>query len=272
MKTTGSRDLSCGGFSYNIIQADAKITCRNHPLQAPRGAKEAQGGPSLDSAIQQFCHDNNGKVIRKDWETKYQRYGITEYGVRDRSSFWLRGAKTCGDQVKMDKDDCIHALTSGMTKCDETNGYTHGLTAAYGCIDYSIDLSGTTFDDSPPWFDIQKVRFPPPEHVAKPGGGENFVKCFNGQRGRVLSDSDLNSAIDAFCQNGAEIKGIGSNNAQQYSYMTDYPPKGTPQFYQHEQLTMHLTMGAVLSGVEVPRENEKNLDNWKPYEDTRWCK
>jgi hypothetical protein len=270
MKTSGSIDLGCGNYSYSIGQKDAKTTCRHHPLQAPRGDNESDGATSLDAAIVQFCTDNNFKVVNKG-DNVYQRYGITELGVADRSSFWLRGAITCGNQEKMIKDDCIRALNNGMKECDTDNGYTHGLTASLGCLDYSIDLSGATHDDSPPW--DEKPSYPPPELLAKEGGGgPNKVHCLNADT-RPLIDEDFEKSIDGFCQNGAEIKGYGQHS----EFMYRYPPQNQPQFYSEASDTMFFTSGSILNDKYVDGDRRKgfvstNDPNWKPYEDMRWCR
>ncbi|OAL53630.1 hypothetical protein IQ07DRAFT_628846 [Pyrenochaeta sp. DS3sAY3a] len=151
MAKTGASNYACGTALYKIEDnPPLKVACRGKSLGAPRGNKESNSGTSLDKAIEQFCADNDGRSIKKS-ENVYQRYGITNYGVLDRSSFWLRGAITCGDEERMKKSDCIEALSSAMEQCDPKSGYSHGLAASVGCLDYSIDLSGVTRDDSPPW-------------------------------------------------------------------------------------------------------------------------
>jgi hypothetical protein len=78
-----------------------------------------------------------------------------------------------------------------------------------------------------------------------------------GQPTRPVSE-DLNEAIDYFCKDGADIKGIGKNGEN----MVDYPPEGQPQFYPNDGYTMHLTMGA----------STVNRGETSPHKDMGWCK
>lgn len=232
---------------------DAKVTCRKSKLSAPK-----QGDGHVEQAVNTWCSDNDGKDINSDGI--FWRWGVDRLGVPDRSSFWLRAAKTCDNPGKFSKDECKKALVDGIKECDKGGEQTHGLAASIGCLDYSIDFSGTTDSKSPPWVDKPDKKFPPPEDAPKQGGkGEGHAPiCDKGKGERPLTDEDLSKAIDAFCQNGQEIVGFG----QYWRNMFNYPPSGTPRFYDTEHLRMHLTFGA----------ETINNGGKEPYEDEDWCK
>ncbi|OAL44289.1 hypothetical protein IQ07DRAFT_649330 [Pyrenochaeta sp. DS3sAY3a] len=234
----------------------AKVSCRNHPLSAPR--KDAKEGTSVEDAIDTWCRDNDGKEVHS--EGFYWRWGVSQRDVSNRSSFWLRAAKTCDTSEHFNRWECKRALVDGMNECDKGSDM-HGLAASIGCLDYSIDLSGVTYDDMPPWAEREDGRrFPPPEFAEKKNGkGQGHVpECDKENGARPVADVDLNKAIDAFCQDGKEITGYGKH----WENMFNYPPKGEPQSYNDEGLTMHLAMGAETVQNGGP----------EPYEDMRWCK
>lgn len=87
---------------------------------------------------------------------------------------------------------------------------------------------------------------------------ETALRCLGGQPTRQISDDELNRSINAFCKNGADIKGFGKYSEN----MIDYPPKGETQFYPNDRLTYHLTFGA-----STVNQGEPN-----PYKDMGWCK
>lgn len=237
-----------------LLSRQARVTCRNHPLSAPISEKDANGGTGVEKVVENWCNDHDGKVVGSDG--LYFRGKISRLGVGDRSSFWLRAAKTCDKQEKFNKEQCKKALKEGMRQCDK-GPETHGLAASIGCLDYSIDLSGVTDDKMPPWDEKKSDRkFPPPEFAARRGGkGQGYAPICDAGRGEdPLTDGDLNTAIDAFCQNGQQIKGFGNN----WANMFNYPPENKPQFYNHRTYKMHLTFGAETVN--------------KPYEDINWCK
>jgi hypothetical protein len=236
----------------------AKVVCRNHALAAPRSKKDADKAISVEEAANTWCRDNDGRDINS--EGIYWRWGITKLGVTNRESFWLRAAKTCDNPGKFNRWECKRALLDGMNKCDK-GPETHGLAASVGCLDYSIDFSSTTDSAHPPWVDTpDKIKFPPPEDAVKEGSKDKFNApiCDPGKGERPLTDEDLNKSIDAFCQDGHDIKGFGKN----WDNMFDYPPPKTPQFYHLEHNTMHLTFGA----------ETINNGGKKPYQDMGWCK
>lgn len=111
----------------------------------------------------------------------------------------------------MKRADCVDALNEGTGQYDAGSGFSHGLAASYGCVDYSIDLSGATQDESPPW--DRKFQFPPPEDAERPDGAQHEFICTQRAfkvRENTLPDEELNQAIDKFCQNGADIAGLGT--------------------------------------------------------------
>jgi hypothetical protein len=265
MPVGGQSKRDCGESSYNISQ-DIKIACRHSTVKAPRGVKEAEGGKSLDEAIQEWCHNNNGKTVKKG-ENVSQRWGISERGVPERASYWLRGAITCGNEAKMNKGDCIKALSDGMAKCAKEDkggkeeGFTRGHAASVGCMDYSIDMSGRMDENSPPWSLLPK-KFPPPGDT---GHKPICVDYYPGFKGRTLAQNDLYAAIDFFCKDGSEVKGLGKYGAN----FVDYPQKDKPQFFPDDRLKMHLTFGAVFNAKGGDTDNDRK--NWHPYKEMEWC-
>jgi hypothetical protein len=237
----------------------ARITCRKHALSAPRRDENANGEISVEKAIDAWCRDNDGKDIPSDGI--FWRWGVTQLGVPNRRSYWLRAAQTCDNPGKFNRYECKKALMDGMENCDK-GPETHGLAASIACLDYSIDLGGTTDSAIPPWAAKPDTnKFPPPEDAARSNknGAAYAPVCDEGRGMRPLSDEDLNKAIDAFCQNGQKIRGFGKS----WANMFDYPPKKTPQFYDYDRLTLHLTMGA---------EGINNNGGRDPYADPKWCK
>jgi hypothetical protein len=213
----------------------------------------------VEKAISTWCTDNDGKTVVKSADTGkvniYGRWDVTQLDVPRRQSFWLRATLNgCGESAMMVRAECIKALTDGMEQCDKESPVTHGHAASIDCLDYSIDLSGVTRDDSPPW--DQKPSFPPSELEPRKGGGPNEPICLGGGAGRPISDYDLNRAIDAFCKDGQEIKGFG----RYWENMFNYPPKDEPQFYPDDP--MHLAIG-----VETINNGAA-----EPYENMDWCK
>jgi hypothetical protein len=240
---------------------DASVICQKSKLSAPRSDEKANGGTSVEAAVDTWCRDNDGKTVGT--ESLYWRWGVTNLGVPERSSFWLRATKTCDKTETFDRWECKKALLDGMKKCDKDSSVTHGLAASISCVDYSIEFSGTV-DADPPWARKREDRkFPPPESAEKKDEkGKAYEPQCNenlGIGGSPLSDDDLNKGIDAFCQNGNEIRGFG-----QYSEgFFDYPPSNEPQFSTDDPYyNMHLTMGA----------ETINNGGEDPYEDMRWCR
>jgi hypothetical protein len=256
MAKAGSAKTDCGVALYKIedrTSPEPKFDCRKLSLRAPRGDQESAGETSLDKAIEEYCTNNDGKDVKKG-ESVYQRWGVTDLGVPNRSSFWLRTSVTCDNQgmLKFNKDDCKEALNKGMQHCDPDSGYSHGVTGSVGCMDYSIDLSGTTQDGNPPW--AEQVGFPPSVEL---DGKKPDCAASQYWSDRSLSDNDLERAIDAFCVDGKEIKSFG----QYWANMFQFPPKREPQFYQDTGFKSHLSMG-----VETINNGGK-----QPYSNMGWC-
>jgi len=237
---------------------DSKISCTDHKLSAPIKEKDADHSTSVEQAIETWCNDNDGKDIGKDGI--FWRWGVTEFGVPDRSSFWLRVEQTCDKTKKFSKQQCKKSLTDGLKQCDKRSE-THGFRAEVDCLAYHVVLSGDVDPNAAPWvlpdhFVMGGEKFPPPlDKEAAP-------KCDPGKGHRPVVDEDLNKAISAFCRDGAEIKGFG-NGPHGWGNMFDYPPKNEPQWYPGG-FNMHLTMGAqnVNNGAPLP------YNVW----DMGWCK
>ncbi|KAJ4364159.1 hypothetical protein N0V83_009614 [Neocucurbitaria cava] len=269
MASRGSIDLGCGAYSFAINSKPAaespksSTKCRNHPLSAPKHDANANGATSVDAAAQRWCSDNDGHALTGETGKNevYFRWGITQLSVPNRSSFWLR-ASLNGDnkQGKVIKSECIAALTDSLAQCDVDKDVTHGFTASVGSIDYSLDLSGVTVDGNPPW--NEKPAFPAPEFTPGKdlGGAAQSPTCYpsDAELGRKVSGVDLESAMNAFCVNGADIAGFGYH----WDKMFQYPPKGQPQFYNSASTKMHLEFGA-----ETINNGAK-----EPYNDMSWCK
>ncbi|CAO2649935.1 Nn.00g012270.m01.CDS01 [Neocucurbitaria sp. VM-36] len=262
----GSIDVGCGSYSFAINSKPqfpkTPITCRNHPLSAPKHDGNANGATSVEAAIQRWCSDNDGHALTKDAgnDIIYWRWGITQLDVPNRSSFWLRAnLNDDNKQGNLVKDECIAAFTDSLSQCDADKDVTHGFTASVGSIDYSLDLSGVTVDGNPPW--NEKPAFPAPEFAPGKdlGGAAQSPSCYppDAELGRKISQADLESAMDAFCVNGADIQGFGYH----WDKMFRYPPTEQPQFYNSEASKMHLEMGA-----ETINHGAK-----EPYDDMRWC-
>jgi hypothetical protein len=129
-----------------------------------------------------------------------------------------------------------------------------------GCIDYSIHITDNIYDDSPPW-DKPTLRFPPPLNAQKDGHAQS-VKCTEwAQPTRPISEYDMDRAIDAFCENGKEIAGFHVGK-RRWGEMFNFPPRGQPQFYKHEDLRMHIAIGAATV----------NVGNPTPYDNMDYCK
>ena len=261
----GGLYIGCGTYSFSIDapsekDPEPKITCRNHQLSAPQHDGDAHGGTSMESAIKQWCDDNDKKEVKKSKEI-YQRYGITKLDVSDRGSFWLRASLSCGDSETMHKEACKKSLLDGMKKCDPDSSETHGETASLGCLDYSTDMSGATQDDNPAW--SEKPRYPPSEYaISASGNGPNRPICYPKkiQPGSFLSEDQTNEAIAAYCRNEVEIKGFGGEFLKN---TFDYPPKDQPQFpTDNKQYTTHLGMVA---------ETMDNNGGKQFYADQAWC-
>lgn len=259
--------MTCGSYSF-AIDTKAKepvddkpeppkvsITCRNHPLSAPKHDTNAKGATSVESAMNKWCSDNNEHAVGNDI---FWRWGVTELDVPNRNSFWLRASMN-GDKKegKFSKDDCSAAIKAGIEQCDTGKDVNHGFTASVGPLDYSLDLSGVTQDGNPPW--KEHPAFPAPEFAPgkKTGGAANRPICY-ADYGRKLSTTDLESAVNAFCRDGADIIGFGKHWANAFQY----PPKGQPQFYASQSSTMHLELFAETVQNGAP----------EPYDNMDWCK
>ncbi|KAH6865939.1 hypothetical protein BKA58DRAFT_461960 [Alternaria rosae] len=245
----------------NSCSIDSTVKCLNHPLDAPKNDKTASGGVSVESAIQTWCSDNDGHQFSSNSisDNVYWRWGITQLDVPDRRSFWLR-AKPNGNnqQASFVKDECIAALTNGLSTCDPDSDNTHGFTATVGTIDYSLDLSGVTNLDNPPW--NEHPAFPAPELVtAKDSTNPQIPQCWDPKIyyiGRKVAPDDIEKAISAWCKDDTKIEGFG-NNAKGFMY----PPEGETPFYPNDRTPMHMRMD-----VATVKTGEK-----EPYGSMKWC-
>jgi hypothetical protein len=267
MAASGGIDVGCGQYSYSIKAPtkapEAAIKCRGHPLSAPKRKDKAGGATSVQDAIETWCKNTKDRTIKKSPsgtdEEVYERFPITQLSVPNRSSFWLRASiNDDTSEAKFDPDACKSALVNSLDNCDSNDDQTHGFTATVGSVNYELDLSGVTRDESPPW--NEKASFPPPEFATPAAGYSLGPNCYDTKQeyGRKLSDEDLNNAIDAFCVDGAEIKGYG----QYWKNMFIYPPANQPQFYNSAHTKMHLDMGVETINNGAP----------EPYKDMNWCK
>jgi hypothetical protein len=260
----GGIDIGCGTYSFAVHhQIQSTIKCLNHPLDAPKTDKAASGGTSVESAIQAWCSDNDGHQFTSNSisDNVYWRWGITQLDVTDRRSFWLRANPNGNNQqASFVKDECIAALTEGLSKCDPESDTSHGFTASVGTIDYSLDLSGVTINDSPPW--NEHPSFPAPEQAtAKGKKGPQAPKCLNENKyatGPFVNPDDLERAIDYWCVDNTEITGFGPyGNAGPI-----FPPEGEPGFYPESPNPQHLHLST---------QTVQNPDVPEPYEDMQWC-
>jgi hypothetical protein len=271
MSKTGLVETDCGIASYSVDKPNPP-ECWPADFGAPRGQKEVDeeggGGTSVEAALESFCNDIDGQKVEDNTDeektTHAKRWGYAEWRVSNRRSFWLKAQYAsrpgCQGYEFPHKTNCKAALRQGLDACSANQGRTTGFSIqGIGCIDYSIHISDSTRDDSPPWKETVK-EFPPPLSAQKIGGGAHEVNCtWYTTPGKPLQDQDFNNALDAFCKDGADIKGWGRDH---WDDMTDYPPEGQPQFWAGKQLGMHLTMGA---------KTVNNDGNDEPYEDISWC-
>jgi hypothetical protein len=259
----GGIDIGCGTYSFTVYHhIQSTINCLNHPLDAPKNDQAASGGVSVESAIQTWCSDNNGHQFSSNSieDNVYWRWGITQLDVSDRRSFWFR-AKPNGNhqQASFVKEECIAALTEGLSKCDSGSDNSHGFTASVGTIDYSLDLSGVTNHDSPPW--NEHPSFPAPEQLTAKGSTKpQAPRCLNEKKfatGRKVFPNDLESAIDAWCIDNSVIEGWGQYGIDG----PQFPPPGETPFYPNAWNPMHIHLAVRTVENGAP----------EPYEDMNWC-
>jgi hypothetical protein len=266
MAATGSQDAYCGTYSYTITDGkdDSKAKggpaeCLKSKWQAPRGDKEIKElggeGTSVDSAYEKWCKDNDGKEVNEKDPLVYGRWGVAGQKVPDRFSYWLSARYQkrdgCTGKDKINVDTCKRAFKEGTSTCSPNSGYTTGVVKPEGCINYSIDVSSTVVEGSPPW-NAPVVKFPPPEDVESQAGGEQRFFCGSQQKfnGRPAKISDLNKAIDEYCGDGKPIEKKEYNQKK------------------------HKFTNADIS-VDMFSTIYKNLDfggtTWRPVKDMNWC-
>jgi hypothetical protein len=222
----------------------------------------------VNAAIEKWCSDVDGWDLGSARDKEhYQRFSIDKLGVPDRASFWLQATmldeNTCPEGT-IRKDQCMQALRDGMDFCDPNSENTYGhMTTSGNCVKYRIVASGITTDGGSPW--AVDPHFPPSEFELGTGGQPLYPECIDTlpdgrpvALGRSVSNEELEKAIDGFCQDGAEIKGFGEYG----EFMYDFPPAGTPQFYNDDSVHMHVNMGAQTVNNGGP----------PPYKNMDWCK
>jgi hypothetical protein len=260
---SGAIDIGCNTYSFTVHhQIQSTTKCLSHLLDAPKKDRAASGETSVESAIQTWCSDNDNHQFTSNTISGnvYWRWGITQLDVPDRRSFWLRANPNGNNQqASFVKDECIAALTEGLSKCDPDSDTSHGLTASTGTIDYSLDLSGVTIGDSPPCYEYPS--FPAPEQLTAKGSKKpQTPKCWDANRyatGSKVFPDNLEQAIDAWCIDDAEIKGFSHNSDQGQVF----PPEGQPGFYPESWNPQHIHIAVQMVENGAP----------EPYENMDWC-
>jgi len=92
----------------------------------------------------------------------------------------------------------------GMDTCSSGEPRTQGMSIpGKGCVDYSIHISDSVHDESPPWND-HIVRFPPPASALLDGVEE--LTCGSDVRGRV-TQGDIEEVIKRRCRGDGVFDG-----------------------------------------------------------------
>jgi hypothetical protein len=61
---SGAINIGCGTYSFTAHhQVQSSVTCRNHPLSAPKKDNVADGATSVESTIQTWCNDYDGHIF-----------------------------------------------------------------------------------------------------------------------------------------------------------------------------------------------------------------
>jgi hypothetical protein len=260
--STGFLDAGCASYSFSIELPEApqpqkpeevkpEITCGdpNSLFSAPKYDSGANGATSVESAITQWCTDNNQFYLNymSGSNVTYGRWDITQLGVPKRSSFWPR-ARLHGFNKKgvVVKEQCITAYMESLKQCNLSSQRTHGFSALVGTANYSLELSGMTQEGNPPW--AQKVSFPPsefePKLEVKDGkevpGDIHIPICDTDKGSPPLHTPELDKTLDAFCVSGRKLQDFGKSWEKMYRY----PPKGQPRFYESQPYKMILQLGA----------------------------
>jgi len=269
MAATGSQDAYCGTYSYKIIDGKDDSNSKGGPAeclkskwQAPRGDKEIKElggkGTSVDSAYEKWCKDKDGKEVTEKDFLIYDRWGVASQKVPDRFSYWLSARyqkrEGCTGKAKINVDTCRKAFKEGMSTCSPKSGFTTGVVKPEGCINYSIDVSSTVVEGSPPW-KAPVVKFPPPEDTESQAGGEQKIFCgtpgtSKQSTGRPAKISDLNKAIDEYCGNGKPIE-KKEYNIKMYRYV-------------NKDI-------AVMLYSDIYKNVSPGGTTWRPVKDMKWC-
>jgi hypothetical protein len=267
MSKRASQDIHCGTFSYEI--SDKKQIVEAEPTQclkgkwgAPRGEQEIKkagvGGTSVDSAYNQWCQEIDGKEVKDQLvlDTLYDRWGFSDLNVPDRHSFWLRAKyakrEGCQGTGTAKADICKEAIQKAMETCAPSSGFTQGFIAKpEGCVDYSVEISGSVHEGSPPW-DDHVVNFPPSEDTEAQSGGTNIPSCSSiaGIKHRVAKVADLEKAIDEYCSNGSEFEMENSNE---------------------DWRTHNAGISIALASSTFKKSSGPGSNSKRPVKDMRWC-
>jgi hypothetical protein len=127
-----------------------------------------------------------------------------------------------------------------------------------GCVDYSVEISGSLQEGSPPW-DAHVVRYPPGEDTPGFEGRQNVPKCWTDPNGLGLGSPpktvDLEKAIGEYCGNGAKFEDELNRDRKTISWFIWNGAK--------------ITVG--IKGLIYSRTNERPPPNWWPVNDMQWC-
>lgn len=266
---TGFLDAGCAAYSFNIevpkppgLKPEIKCGDSKGHYSAPKNDGEAIGGIGVENAVKKWCAESNDFYLNheKGSDQKYGRWDITQLDVPKRSSFWARATVRDVDENGIIKEEqCMKAFTDGLSQCESDSGRTHGFSAVVGTTTYSLELSGSTNENSPPW--DQRPGFPPPEDEARNGGasaGDPYGSMCDrpGKSWKGVSPNDIEAAINSFCIDGIPLTPFKSTAGGD----DRYPKKGDPRFYESEHVKMFLSMGAEpmnRGGNERPYANEQ---------------
>jgi hypothetical protein len=249
MADTGIIDAGCAAYTFSIQapkppEVKVKVQCGSSETRftAPKYDSAADGAMGVETAVTRWCSENDQVYLNHNdnnpgGDQKYARWPMTQLKVPNRSSFWTR-AKVF-DQTQngvITKDQCISAYTDGLKQCDQGSDRTIGFSAVVGTMTYTLETSGFTQDNNPPW-DAHQM-WPPVEYHEGP-------KCSSADTNyRPIFPDDLEKAMSWYCVNGAPLK-----DHTHYDEVNDqYPPPGQPRFYESAGYKMVLWMGAAPMG------------------------
>jgi hypothetical protein len=134
---SGAINIECGTYSFTVHHhVQSSVSCRNHPLSAPKNDNVADGATSVESAIQTWCNDYDGHIFTGNSvaDSVYRRWGYTKLHVPDRSSYWLRATPNGNNQQgTFVKDDCIAALRASHRRAQQLRTEQRSLPWLHCC-------------------------------------------------------------------------------------------------------------------------------------------